>query len=467
MQPDLRTVRRSGRGRYLRQILAVCDFVVVNLTLLIVCLLCPEIREQLGASGLKLFCVLANVAVIPMIYLQSGHSNHSRAVQMEGVVKDVFLATCSHALLFLPLLLLLDLTSDLKALGIFYLCFVCLLVLSRVATRLFLKALRRKGVNTAKVVIVGANETARRLIEAMRTDEGFGYRVLGVFDDEAPSFEAPYKGRISELGAFLENRHVDQIFYTLSGHHEAMSLVASIADNKVADFYYVPQISRYFSRRFQLNSIGSMPVLSAMRNPLRNRANRLLKRCFDIVFSGIFLIFYPLVYIPVALAIKLTSPGPVYFRQKRTGYKGRDFDCLKFRTMHMNSDSDKKQATENDPRKTRLGSFLRKTSLDELPQFINVFRGDMSVVGPRPHMLKHTEEYTRLVDRYMLRHTVKPGITGWAQVNGYRGLTDELWKMEKRVEFDVWYIENWSFLLDLKIIVRTLMNALQGEKNAF
>ncbi len=467
MQPDLRTVRRSGRGRYLREILAVCDFVVVNLTLLIVCFLCPEVREQFGSTGLKLFCVLANVAVLPIIYLQSGHSNHSRAIQMEGVVKEVFFATCSHALVFLPLLLLFDLTSDPKALGIFYLFFVCLMVLSRVATRMLLKTLRRKGRNTANVVIVGANETARRLIDAMRTDEGFGYRVLGVFDDQVPDFEVPYKGSIGDLESFLENRHVDQIFYTLSGHHEALSLVASIADNKVADFYYVPQISRYFSRRFQLNSIGSMPVLSAMRNPLRSRTNRLLKRTFDIVFSGVFLIFYPLVYIPVAIAIKLTSPGPVYFRQKRTGYKGRDFDCLKFRTMRMNDDSDKMQATADDPRKTRLGAFLRKTSLDELPQFINVFRGDMSVVGPRPHMLKHTEEYTRLVDRYMLRHAVKPGITGWAQVNGYRGLTDELWKMEKRVEFDVWYIRNWSFLLDLKIIVRTMLNALQGEKNAF
>ena len=192
-----------------------------------------------------------------------------------------------------------------------------------------------------------------------------------------------------------------------------------------------------------------------------------MKRGFDIVFSSVFLIFYPLIYIPVAIAIKITSPGPVYFRQERTGYLGKSFKCLKFRTMRVNADADSRQATHNDPRKTRIGDFLRRTSIDELPQFINVLRGDMSVVGPRPHMLKHTELYTRLVDSYMVRHAVKPGITGWAQVNGYRGITDELWKMERRVEHDVWYIENWTLLLDLKIVARTVINAVAGEKNAF
>ena len=154
-----------------------------------------------------------------------------------------------------------------------------------------------------------------------------------------------------------------------------------------------------------------------------------------------------------------------YSVQERTGYLGKSFVCYKFRTMKVGASSD--QATRVDPRKTRVGDFLRRTSLDELPQFINVFKGEMSVVGPRPHMLAHTEIYTQLVDSYMLRHAVKPGITGWAQVNGYRGLTDELWKMERRVEHDMWYIENWNFFLDLKIIVRTVFNAIHGEQNAF
>jgi putative colanic acid biosynthesis UDP-glucose lipid carrier transferase len=210
-----------------------------------------------------------------------------------------------------------------------------------------------------------------------------------------------------------------------------------------------------------------MPVLSTLRNPLKSMPNRILKRAFDIIMSSICLCFYPLVYIPVAITIKLTSPGPVYFKQERTGYRGKSFQCLKFRSMHVNKDSDKAQATEHDPRKTKFGDFLRRSSIDELPQFINVWKGDMSIVGPRPHMLKHTDEYSRIISQYMVRHTVKPGITGWAQVNGFRGITDELWKMEKRVEHDVWYIEHWSFALDLKIIYRTIVNVFHGEKNAF
>jgi putative colanic acid biosynthesis UDP-glucose lipid carrier transferase len=204
-----------------------------------------------------------------------------------------------------------------------------------------------------------------------------------------------------------------------------------------------------------------------MHNPLKNPLNSAIKRAFDIVFSAVFLIFSPLIFIPVAIGIKLSSPGPIFFKQERTGYLGRSFYCYKFRTMRVNATADSAQATKDDPRKTKFGDFLRRTSIDELPQFFNVLRGDMSVVGPRPHMLKHTELYSSIISSYMVRHFVRPGITGWAQVNGYRGITDELWKMEKRVEHDVWYIEHWNFFLDLKIIVRTVINALGGEKNAF
>lgn len=162
-----------------------------------------------------------------------------------------------------------------------------------------------------------------------------------------------------------------------------------------------------------------------------------------------------------------TSPGPIFFKQKRSGEENKEFWCYKFRSMRVNKDSDKVQATLNDPRKTRLGNFMRKTSIDELPQFINVLLGDMSVVGPRPHMLKHTEEYSKLIDKYMVRHLVKPGITGWAQVTGFRGETKELWQMEGRVERDIWYLEHWTFMLDLYIIYKTVKNAVRGEKEAY
>lgn len=303
----------------------------------------------------------------------------------------------------------------------------------------------------------------------MLKDAGYGYHIVGHFDSEClPEFKGNYVGDYAKLREMAEAHEIDEIYFTLVGEKaENMPRVVKIADDNMVEFYYVPKISRYVNGGFQLHNIGTMPVLTLRRNPLSIAWKRWSKRTFDVAFSSLFLIVSPIIFIPVAIGIKLSSPGPVFFRQDRTGYMGKSFKCFKFRTMRVNKDADRAQATADDPRKTRFGDFLRRTSLDELPQFINVWLGDMSVVGPRPHMLKHTEDYTSLVDKYMVRHVVKPGITGWAQVNGYRGITDQLWKMEKRVEYDVWYIENWTFSLDLKIVVRTIMNAVKGDKNAF
>ena len=304
----------------------------------------------------------------------------------------------------------------------------------------------------------------------MTSDTGFGYRVLGFFD-KTPGIETPeglYRGPIDRLDEFIARHGVDEIFCTLPGsEEEAITATVEIAESNVTQFYYVPQLSSTIARTFDLYAMGQVPVLSFRHQPLKKMRNRLIKRMFDIAFSSVALICSPLLFVPVAIAIKISSPGPVFFSQKRTGYRGREFNCLKFRTMRVNDEADKVQASKDDPRKTKVGDFLRRTSLDELPQFLNVLKGDMSIVGPRPHMLKHTEQYSVLIDKYMVRHYIKPGITGWAQINGLRGQTEELWQMEERVRHDVWYIEHWSFLLDLKIMFRTVYNAIHGEKNAF
>lgn len=230
----------------------------------------------------------------------------------------------------------------------------------------------------------------------------------------------------------------------------------------------MPNIRNYVHRRMYFDMFGNIPILSIRKEPLAQVENRMLKRTFDILFSLLFLCtVFPFIYLIIGAAIKLSSPGPIFFKQKRSGENGKEFWCYKFRSMRVNVDSDKVQATIDDPRKTKIGDFMRRTSIDELPQFINVLLGQMSVVGPRPHMLKHTEEYSRLIDKYMVRHLVKPGITGWAQVTGYRGETKELWQMEGRVERDVWYLEHWTFLLDIYIIYKTVKNAVQGDKEAY
>ena len=310
------------------------------------------------------------------------------------------------------------------------------------------------------------------LYEEMTADPTSGFRVVGYFA-EHPSDNYPkecrYLGTPQEVIPYLKKSKAEQLYCGLaSSHSKEIMPIISYCENNLIHFYSVPNVRNYLKRRMHLELIGSVPVLDIRQEPLAQPENRLAKRLFDIVFSLLFLCtIFPIIFIIIGLAIKITSPGPIFFKQKRSGEENKEFWCYKFRSMRVNKDSDKVQATLNDPRKTRLGNFMRKTSIDELPQFINVLLGDMSVVGPRPHMLKHTEEYSKLIDKYMVRHLVKPGITGWAQVTGFRGETKELWQMEGRVERDIWYLEHWTFMLDLYIIYKTVKNAVKGEKEAY
>ena len=204
------------------------------------------------------------------------------------------------------------------------------------------------------------------------------------------------------------------------------------------------------------------------RTKLSGKGSQFIKRTFDILVSGIFIcLIFPFIYIIVGLLIKGTSKGPIIFKQKRNGLHGKEFWIYKFRSMRENEESDEQQATKEDARKTKIGNFMRRTNIDEIPQFLNVFLGDMSIVGPRPHMVKHTEEYSKQVDNFMIRHWVKPGITGWSQVTGLRGEIKNTDQIAKRVEGDIWYIEHWSFALDIRIIFMTIVNIIKGEKEAY
>ncbi len=457
----------TGRGKYIRYLFSLGDLAIINLLFLAVTIFFPEIKSD-SYSQRELW-LLINLSCLP-VYILVPYSPHElRAIRMDYVLRTSILSVCVHALFLISMMALMGITTvSGKALLSYYSLMFAALSVFRLTASVMLKQYRRRGYNFLRVVIIGSGPTASRLNEALTSDAGYGYKLLGVFDNNCdPSFSGGKVRSIDGLEDFIVDNRIDQIFFTLSGHNEVLSKVVRIANDHAADFYYVPQLPRTLSRSFEYHNIGSVPVLSIRRNPLKNVFNSCLKRTFDIMASSVFLVFFPLVYIPVAAGIKMSSPGPVFFRQLRTGYRGKPFTCIKFRTMRLNADCDSRPATENDPRKTRFGDFLRRMSLDELPQFINVWKGEMSIVGPRPHMLSQTELYSHLVERFMARHTIKPGITGWAQVNGLRGSTDELWKMEQRVEHDIWYIENWTFLLDLKIIARTVYNALAGDKNAY
>jgi putative colanic acid biosynthesis UDP-glucose lipid carrier transferase len=457
--------RRGQYGRYIPDILTIADYVLLNMLFILAYWLSPDMATT---PNVRQVWLLVNVAYLPVVFWQHSNYHNNRAIVMDLTLMHSFRAVGVHALFFAALMEFVGGGLSLRSYACFYSLMIVLLPLLWTVDRRVIKIMRSRGKNFSRVVIVGTNENAVRLYDELQSDAGFGYRVFGFFDKfKRPGFELKYLGSVDTLEDFIKTHAIDEVFFALSGEDEMLRQVVKITDDNVMAFYYVPQLSKYVNRNFAITSIGAMPVLSLMHNPLKNPLNSAIKRAFDIVFSAVFLIFSPLIFIPVAIGIKLSSPGPIFFKQERTGYLGRSFYCYKFRTMRVNATADSAQATKDDPRKTKFGDFLRRTSIDELPQFFNVLRGDMSVVGPRPHMLKHTELYSSIISSYMVRHFVRPGITGWAQVNGYRGITDELWKMEKRVEHDVWYIEHWNFFLDLKIIVRTVLNAIGGEKNAF
>jgi Undecaprenyl-phosphate glucose phosphotransferase len=274
---------------------------------------------------------------------------------------------------------------------------------------------------------------------------------------------------LDKINQFIEHNQIDEIYCALPfSEYEKIQQLIRLADSNLVRLKLVPDFKGLIKRRVEIDFYDNTPVMTLRHEPLENYSVRLAKRIFDIVFSSIVLIIGSVTILPVvALLIKLSSKGPVFFTQKRTGLNKKTFPCFKFRTMVVNEQSDEKQAQSNDSRITAIGNILRKTSIDELPQFLNVLLGHMSVVGPRPHMLKHTDEYSVIIDDFMVRHFAKPGITGWAQVNGLRGNTSENELMRKRVEYDVWYIENYTFITDIKIILLTVISMIKGDKNAY
>jgi len=295
-----------------------------------------------------------------------------------------------------------------------------------------------------------------------------GYEFVGFISEKPETNRIDVLGDLDELAPLVTKHQIDLIFVTLTAYNDLnKSKELMAACNKMGvRLRFVPE-NQYWSKfRRNLESVGSLVIINPQEIPLDDLNARFMKRLFDILFSSMVILFIMSWLFPiVCLLIKLSSKGPVLFTQKRTGINNKTFTCIKFRSMCLNPEADTKQATAGDSRITAIGRFLRKSNIDELPQFFNVFIGQMSVVGPRPHMLKHTEQYSELIEYYRVRHYIKPGITGWAQVNGFRGVTDQLWKMEKRVEYDMIYLENWSLWWDIKIIIMTVLGR-RSHKNA-
>ena len=413
-----------------------------------------------------ILCYIPCIMRVPVIV-------HYRFVRLGRVVRRTFILCLYFALFNISVLTLTHLLPDSRAflLSCYILLFL-VIVAWRIMARKLIRAVRARNRNTKSVLFVGCSSNNYELYYEMKQSPDSGYRVLGFVGgnpgDDFPK-TATYLGDLAFLHNLLDSEHPEQVFCSLpSEKYEQIIRLINYCENNLIRFYSVPNVRRYLKRKMNMELFGDVPVLYVRNEPLNYPANRVLKRGFDFFCSTLFLCtIYPFMYVIIGTIIKITSPGPVYFKQLRSGENGQEFWCYKFRSMKVNGDSDKMQATKDDPRKTRFGDFLRKSNLDEFPQLINVWKGEMSVVGPRPHMLKHTDEYSHLINKYMVRHFAKPGVTGWAQVTGYRGETSKLSQMEGRVIRDIWYIENWSFMLDLRIIFLTIYNVIKGDKCAY
>ena len=450
------------------------DFLLLNALLYLFVVLHPQ-TEHWDDSQINIYIVVCNLALV-LSEVRFYTIIHERVVSSDNILRRVVMLTVTQTILAYVIMKALEWHQPLGVL-LFQqgtVLFVLLLFL-RFVQRTIVKYYRQQGRNQRTMTFVGSDKELLLIYDKLAKDPTMGYRPLGYYADE-PIADAPQElHRIGSLADLME--HLDQpdrlqigdeLYVCLSRRdRDTIRRLSRFCDMNVKRFFYVPVSVDTLKIGLHRELLGDMEVYSTHESPLMKPVNKLLKRSFDVLLSSLFLLLTGLMFPFIALIIRRQSPGPIFFGQERTGVDGKNFRLYKFRSMHVNREADQVQATENDPRKFAFGNFMRKTNIDELPQFWNVLKGDMSLVGPRPHMLAHTEMYRALIDKYMVRHFVKPGITGWAQVTGYRGETKELWQMEGRVERDIWYMENWSFWLDIRIIWMTAKSIVVHDKNAY
>lgn len=358
---------------------------------------------------------------------------------------------------------------------VFLISSLLLLSIQKFGMRQLLNYLRKKGRNLRNILIIGAGEVGKKFKKTIESNPHFGYKLIGFLDDNKDiELNGEYLGKIDELENILENNVVENVIVALPNYAaKKIEDVVKVCENYTTRVKIIPDYFNFISEKYYVEMFGPFPVVSVRRDRLNEFQWRVLKRVFDLIFTSLlFILFFSWFWPIIMVLIKLDSKGPIFFKQERWGRDNKKFFTYKFRSMipestDVDCNGKYQQASKDDPRITKFGKFLRRTNIDELPQFINVLLGQMSVVGPRPHPTPLNLESKDKFKKYLLRHLAKPGITGWAQVNGFRGETRDPEKMEERIKHDIWYIENWSFWLDIRIIFLTIIRTLKGDKEAY
>ncbi|AOY75540.1 undecaprenyl-phosphate glucose phosphotransferase [Clostridium formicaceticum] len=393
--------------------------------------------------------------------------------RFKNVFEELFNIIKSNIMGLLILVLILFLFKEIHysryLLFIFALCSISITTVERIIIRLILRRIRKKGYNLKHVLIVGFSELTVELLRRIDKNKQWGYNVIGILDDNKKlGYKVKEKeviGRNYDLEYYLSTKDIDEVFVTLNiKEYEKLQWVIGICEKSGVRTQIIPDYYKYIPSRPYVEEVDGLPIINIRHVPLDHVIYKVIKRCIDVIGSLIALvIFSPIMLLTVGM-IKFTSPGPVLFKQKRVGLNRKNFNMYKFRSMHVQKEEEEKVqwTTKEDPRRTKFGTFIRKTSIDELPQLFNVLKGDMSLVGPRPERPYFVEKFKEEIPKYMIKHQVRPGITGWAQVNGWRGDTS----IKKRIECDLYYIENWSLFLDIKILLLTVFKGFVN-KNAY
>jgi len=457
--------------RYLQINLVILDLMMLNLCIILPRLLLHERISGNAFNAYATFWIFCNIMWLMFSFI-TGNYAEKIILQFETFTKR----TVQVYILWVIFILIYLFFSREVLISRIYIVFIMLLFGIGLMIDRFLYVgirnyFRSKEYLVNKVIILGYNETSLKLATYFE-QESINTSLIGFVEDEVNISELthyPVLGPVKDLIEIAKANDVQEIYSTISPEqNQQIYELISQAENDVIRFKVVPNLSQFFSKPVVVDYLRDLPILSLRNEPLEDVGNRLKKRILDVSVSLLVCLFVLSWLIPlIGLLIFIESRGPIFFIQKRTGKNNKAFNCLKFRSMRMNKDSDLKQATKGDKRITKIGSFLRKTSLDEFPQFINVLRGEMSLVGPRPHMEKHTNDYSQIVDQYMIRHFLKPGITGWAQIHGFRGEITEPKQIKLRVQNDLWYLENWNIWLDIRILFLTVYTIVRGDKNAF
>ena len=456
-------------SRLIKMMVFILDFYLISLAF--------SLTKKFGfTSGIPASDETSFFVIFSLVWVISGFLNEIYRINKFSLIRSISFSLFGTLLVHFCLLSIILYTTKSYLLNVQFLPFVYLFTAaffigSRIVYKLTWKYFEFSGFDQRQVIVIGATRSGRALYNFFVSHDFSKYNFKGFFDDNADPLIVSkdlIKGKIKDVTDFCLKENIDEIYFALApGNDELLKQISKFADDNFIYLRITPDLGEAVTDKYNVFMLDSIPVITTRKEPLGVALNAGLKRLFDIVFSLLVIVLiFPIIVPIIAIAIRLDSQGPIIFKQLRQGKKNKLFECYKFRTMYAHNVSER-QATKDDPRITRVGRFLRKSNLDEVPQFVNVLMGNMSVVGPRPHISSQQDQYSKTIEKYKVRHFVMPGITGYAQVNGFRGETKEIGLMEKRVEYDVNYMENWSLSLDIKIIFLTVWNMISGEKGAY